>query len=367
MTHLPAIRSLDDIRRALAALPGPDQAAAEAARQREPQLTKPPGALGRLEDLVVWLSQWQGRHPPTMGTPRVQVFAGNHGVTGQGVSAYPSDVTAQMVANFEAGGAAINQLCQAFGVGFAIDALALDRPTKDFTQDAAMTATEYVDAFVFGLGAVSDGTDVLCLGEMGIGNTTAAAAISLALYGGEAKDWTGMGTGVSGEALTKKTEIVAAAVDVQGTNIQDANIQDADVQDADVQDADVQDGAATDPLQVLRCLGGREMAAVAGAVLAARYRNVPVLLDGYVATAAAATLEAAQPGALNHCQVGHVSAEPGHGRLLEKLGKTALLNLDMRLGEATGAVLAVQILRGAVACHNGMATFGEAEVSGKKG
>lgn len=341
MTPLPAIQSLDDVRAALAALPGPDQDAADAARRREPQLTKPPGALGRLEDLVVWLSQWQGRHPPAMGTPKAQVFAGNHGVAGQGVSAYPADVTAQMVANFEAGGAAINQLCQAFGVGFAIDALALDRPTKDFTEDAAMTEAEFVDAFVFGMGAVNDGTDVLCLGEMGIGNTTAAAAISLALFGGEAKDWTGMGTGVSGEALAKKTEIVGTAVAAHGA------------------------ATKAGPLQVLRCLGGREMVAIAGAVLAARYRNVPVLLDGYVATAAAAPLEAAQPGALDHCRVGHASAEPGHARLLEKLRKTPLLNLEMRLGEATGAVMAVQVLRAAVACHNGMATFEDAAISGK--
>ena len=340
MTPLPALQSLDDIQKALATLPEPDQDAADAAHKREPQLTKPPGALGRLEDLVVWLSQWQGRHPPAMGTPKAQVFAGNHGVTGKGVSAYPADVTAQMVANFEAGGAAINQLCQAFGVGFAIDALALDRPTKDFTEDAAMTEAEFLDAFVFGMGAVNDGTDVLCLGEMGIGNTTAAAAISLGLFGGDPKDWTGMGTGVSGEALTKKTEIVGTAVAAQAK-------------------------AASNPLQVLRCLGGREMVAIAGAVLAARYRNVPVLLDGYVATASAAPLEAAQPGALDHCQVGHVSTEPGHTLLLEKLGKTPLLNLEMRLGEATGAVMAVQVLRAAVACHNGMATFEDAAISGK--
>ncbi len=346
MTTLPALQSLNDLRQALTALPGPDQDAATAARKREPQLSKPPGALGRLEELAQWLSQWQGRHPPSMGTPKAQVFAGNHGVADKGVSAYPADVTAQMVANFEASGAAINQLCQAFGVGFAIDALALDKPTKDITIEAAMTEAEFLDAFVFGMGAVNDGTDVLCLGEMGIGNTTAAAAISLALFGGEASEWTGMGTGVSGEALAKKTEIVGNAVAAQGANIQD--------------------GAASDPLQVLRCLGGREMVAIAGAVLAARFRNVPVLLDGYVATAAAAPLEAAQPGALDHCQVGHASAEPGHARLLEKLGKAPLLNLDMRLGEASGAVLAVQILRAAVACHNGMATFEEAAVSGKK-
>ncbi len=335
---LPSIQSLDEAGRALENLPGGDDAAAAAAAGREPLLTKPPGALGRLEDLVVWLSRWQGRHPPTLGTPRAQVFAGNHGVAHQGVSAYPADVTAQMVANFEAGGAAINQLCQAFGVTFSIDALALDRPTLDFTEGPAMTETECVDAFVFGMGAVTEGTDVLCLGEMGIGNTTAAAALCLSLFCGDAKEWTGRGTGVSGKELARKTETVQKAATLH---------------------------SGGDPLETLRCLGGRELAAIAGAVLAARYRQVPVLLDGYVATAAAAVLEAAHPGALDHCRVGHVSAEPGHRLLLDKLGKTALLDLDMRLGEATGAVLAVGILRGAVACHTGMATFEEATISGK--
>ncbi|MBT3306394.1 MAG: nicotinate-nucleotide--dimethylbenzimidazole phosphoribosyltransferase [Alphaproteobacteria bacterium] len=338
--RIPVIQSLNDIQDALQSLPEGDAAAAVKAAEREPQLTKPAGSLGRLEDISQWLSRWQGRHPPTMGAPRAQVFAGNHGVVKQGVSAFPADVTAQMVGNFEAGGAAVNQLCNAFGVGFSIDALALDRPTGDFTQTAAMTEPECVDAFVFGMGTVTDGTDVLCLGEMGIGNTTTAAALSMALYGGEAKAWTGAGTGVEGPALDKKTAVVAKAV---------AHHQDA----------------ASQPLQLLCRLGGRELAAIAGAVLAARYRGVPVLLDGYVSTAAAAPLEAACPGALDHCRAGHVSTEPGHRRLLDNLGMTPLLDLDMRLGEASGAVLAVAILRAAVACHTGMATFAEAAVSDK--
>ncbi len=338
----PTIQSLDDARRALGELPEADGAAAQAAGKRESQLTKPEGSLGRLEELSLWLCRWQGRHPPTMNTPKAQVFAGNHGIAKQGVSAYPADVTAQMVANFESGGAAINQLCQAFGVDFAIDALSLDRPTRDFTEAPAMSEEECVEAFVLGIGAVRDGTDVLCLGEMGIGNTTAAAALSLTLYGGDAGDWTGAGTGVSGPALAQKTNLVETA-------------------------ADLHRATPADPLEALRCVGGRELAAIAGAVLAARFRRVPVMLDGYVATAAAAVLEAARPGALDHCQVGHVSTEPGHRRLLEKLGKKPLLDLDMRLGEATGAVLAVQVLRAAVACHTGMATFSDAGISGKSG
>ena len=338
----PAIRSFDDARKAMKSLPSGDRGAVEAWAEREPRLTKPAGSLGRLEGLSEWLCRWQGRHPPSLGNPQAQVFAGNHGIAAKGVSAYPADVTREMVANFEAGGAAINQLCQAFGVGFAIDALALDRPTGDITETEAMTEAECVDHFVFGMGAVTDGTDVLCLGEMGIGNTTAAAAVAMALFGGNATAWTGAGTGVSGKALEKKTEIVRDAVKLHIKT-------------------------PSDPFDVLRCLGGRELAAIAGAVLAARFRRVPVMLDGYVATAAAAVLEANHPGALDHCQVGHVSTEPGHRRLLEKLGKEPLLDLSLRLGEATGAVLAVQVLRAAVACHTGMATFTDAGVSDKEG
>lgn len=348
MTPPPTIQGLDDMIEALKTLPGPDAEAAEAWAAREQRLTKPPGSLGRLEEICLWLCEWQGRHPPSLGAARVQVFAANHGIAAKGVSAYPADVTGQMVANFEAGGAAINQLCQAFGVGFAVDALALDRPTEDFTQAPAMTEAECVDSFVFGMGAVTDGIDVLCLGEMGIGNTTSAAALALALYGGaggDAADWTGAGTGVSGKTLANKTKIVNEAVQFHRSR---------------------PGGLLGVPVQALCCLGGREMAAIAGAVLAARYRQVPVLLDGYVATTAAAVLDAQHPGALDHCQVGHVSGEPGHRRLLEKLGKTALLDLNMRLGEATGAVLAVGILRAAVACHTGMATFEEAAVNGGK-
>lgn len=338
----PTIQSLEDVARVLAEIPDGDAGAAKAAEEREPLLSKPSGSLGRLEELTAWLCRWQGRHPPSMGNIQAHVFAANHGVAQKGVSAYPADVTGQMVANFEAGGAAINQLCKTFGIGFAVHALALDRPTQDFTEDAAMSEDECLDAMVFGMGTVSDGIDVLCLGEMGIGNTTAAAALCLALFGGDAGDWTGQGTGITGKALALKTGIVAAA-----TNRHQAD--------------------STGPIDLLRRLGGRELAAIVGAVLAARYRRVPVLLDGYVATAAAAVLEASRPGALDHTRIGHVSTEPGHRLLLDKLAKTPVLDLNMRLGEATGAVLAVQVLKAAVACHTGMATFEEATVTGKLG
>ncbi len=339
MSQIPSISSLNHVRDILAGLPGPDQEALDRAAEREPQLTKPPGSLGRLEELSHWLAAWQGRHPPSMDAPKAHVFAGNHGVTAQGVSAYPAEVTAQMVGNFMAGGAAINQLCRTFGVELKVEALELDTPTADFTQGPAMSEDEVVAAMAHGMAQVEAGTDVLCLGEMGIGNTTSAAAVCHALYGGEAALWTGPGTGVTGTAMDAKTRVVADGV---------------------------QKHSGGDGLDALMRLGGRELAAIAGAVIAARLQSVPVLLDGYVCTAAAAALEATAPGALDHCQVGHVSSEPGHLRLLEKLNKRALITFDMRLGEASGAALAVGLLKAAVNCHTGMATFAEAGVTDKE-
>jgi nicotinate-nucleotide--dimethylbenzimidazole phosphoribosyltransferase len=340
MTIIPAINTLDDVRHIVGGIPGPDEDAAAQARAREPLLTKPAGALGRLEQLTEWLSAWQGHHPPGIAETTAQVFAGTHGVTGRGVSAYPAEVTAQMVANFHAGGAAINQLCRLFDVKLGVHALRLDQPTRDFVDAPAMEESECIEAIAIGLNSVDDGSDLLCVGEMGIGNTTAAAALSHALYGGSAADWTGPGTGVDGDALDIKIKAVTEAVRFHRAS-------------------------ASDPFELLRRLGGRELAAIAGALIGARLNRVPVLLDGFVCTAAAAVLEAYRPGALDHCQVGHVSPEPGHRLLIERLGKQPLLNLQMRLGEASGAVMAVAVVKAAVSCHVGMATFADARVADK--
>jgi len=335
---LPA--SFAEIRRLLDVMPGPDESAAATARAREAQLTKPAGSLGRLEEIAAWLAAWQGRHPPVVEHPRVCVFAGNHGVTARGVSAFPMAVTGQMVANFIAGGAAVNQLCKQADADLRVYEMALDQPTEDFTTAPAMSEADCARAMAYGMMAVEPGVDLLCLGEMGIGNTTSAAALCLALFGGAAEDWTGPGTGVAGAALTNKCAVVAAGVarhkDHRG-----------------------------DPLALLQCLGGQELAAIAGAVLAARLAHVPVLLDGYTGTAAAAVLHVLKPGLLDHCLAAHRSAEPGHHRLLAAIGKRPLLELDMRLGEGSGAALAINLVKAAVACHSGMATFAEAGVSGK--
>ncbi|MEJ6403533.1 nicotinate-nucleotide--dimethylbenzimidazole phosphoribosyltransferase [Yoonia sp. 2307UL14-13] len=328
--------TLSDFRALLAQAPAPDPSALQGAQDRNGQLTKPPGALGRLEDLAIWYAGWRGTAQPTLENPQVIVFAGNHGVCAQGVSAFPAEVTSQMVANFEHGGAAINQLSKAFGAKMDVHALSLDTPTQDFTQGPAMTGDEVVAALQTGWSAVDPQSDLLVTGEMGIGNTTSAAAIAHALFGGDAADWTGRGTGVDDAGLTRKTEVVAKGVALH---------------------------AADDPLEVLRCLGGRELAAMAGAIAAARHHRIPVILDGFICTAAAAVLARAQAGALDHTVAGHLSAEGAHQRLLDAIDKQPLLNLGLRLGEGSGAALAIGVLKGAIACHSGMATFAEAGVS----
>lgn len=336
---VPEAATFDDIRALLVDLPGPDLAAGAAAEAREAQLTKPAESLGRLEEIARWMCRWQGRYPPRVDHARVCVFAGSHGVAGRGVSAYPPDVTAQMVQNFIAGGGAVNQLAALADADLRVYEMALDQPTADFTQGPAMGEAECARAIAYGMMAVEDGIELLALGEMGIGNTSAAAAICLALQGGDASDWTGPGTGVAGSALEAKIAAVSTGVAVNNA-------------------------AMTDPLHVLRCLGGQEIAALTGAVIAARVARIPVLLDGYTCTAAAAILHAIDPALLDHCLIAHLSAEPAHRNLAECLGKRPLLDLDMRLGEASGAALAINIVRAAVACHTGMATFDEAAVSG---
>jgi nicotinate-nucleotide--dimethylbenzimidazole phosphoribosyltransferase len=340
---IPAATGLpfDDIRALLRQMPQADSAAAARVRQRDATLTKPPGSLGRLEEIAEWLAAWQGRAPPAVNRPLVAVFAGNHGVVAQGVSAYPAAVTRQMVENFAAGGAAINQICAANGLGLKVFDLALDIPTGDFTLGPALDERTCAGTIAYGMEAIAGGVDLLAIGEMGIGNTTVAAAIFCALFGGSAADWVGPGTGVDAEGLARKTEAVDKAIALHRAHL-------------------------GDPLEVLRRVGGREIAAMTGAILAARLNRVPVIVDGYVATSAAAILFAVDPAALDHCLFGHVSAEPAHLRALQKMGKMPLLDLGMRLGEGTGAALAAGIVRAAAALHSGMATFESAGVSNRE-
>jgi nicotinate-nucleotide--dimethylbenzimidazole phosphoribosyltransferase len=338
MTGLP----FDDIRALVAKMPSADESAVTAVRTRDAVLTKPAGSLGRLEEIAEWLAAWQGKAPPTVDRPLVAIFAGNHGVVAQGVSAFPAAVTQQMVENFAAGGAAINQICLANDLGLKVFDLALDLPTGDITHDAALDEAACAATMAFGMEAIAGGVDLLCVGEMGIGNTTIAAAIFCALFGGTAADWVGPGTGLDSAGIERKRAAVAAAIDFHV-------------------------GHLDDPLEVLRRVGGREIAGMAGAILAARLNRVPVIVDGYVATAAAAVLFALDHGGIDHCLFGHVSAEPGHRRALARMGKTPLLDLDMRLGEGTGAALAAGIVKAAARLHAGMATFAQAGVSDRGG
>lgn len=324
---------------ALSDLRGPDPEAAAAARARQEQLTKPPGSLGRLEEIAIFFASWQRRDRPVIDRARAAVFAGNHGVTVHGVSAYPASVTAQMVANFEAGGAAINALSGVAGLELKVVALDLDRPTADFTTEPAMSVEDCLAALNAGAATVDERLDLLILGEMGIGNSTAAAALCARSYGTEAQYWVGPGTGIDGEGVRRKGQIIDRAL---------------------AHHAD----APRSAFETLRRVGGREIAAIAGAILRARQLSIPVLLDGFICSSAIAPLAIDNPAITGHCLAGHCSLEPGHARLLERLELTPLLSLDMRLGEGSGAAVAANIVRAALAAHDRMATFAEAAVSG---
>lgn len=323
----------------LADLPIADGRARAAAQARQGELTKPPGSLGRLEDIAVFMAGWQRRDRPRIDHARAAVFAGNHGVAAHGVSAFPPTVTAGMVANFRSGGAAINALAGAAGLELTVVALDLETPTADFTIASAMSQAECLAALAAGAAVVAEDLDLLVLGEMGIGNSTAAAALCARSLGGRGANWVGRGTGVDDAGLRRKQAVVDTALTFHA-------------------------GAQRSAFETLRRVGGREIAAIAGAVIAARRARVPVVLDGFICSAAIAPLFAHDPRIVDHCIAGHCSAEPGHARLLARFGLDPLLNLGMRLGEGSGAALAAGVIRAALAAHDQMATFAEAGVPG---
>jgi nicotinate-nucleotide--dimethylbenzimidazole phosphoribosyltransferase len=335
VTLFPSIAAFEA---ALNALPVADAKALEVARARQAQLTKPAGSLGRLEEIAIFFAGWQCREKPRINKGRAAIFAGNHGFTVHGVSAFPAAVTAQMVANFEAGGAAINALSNAAGLELKVIALDLARPTADFTVWPAMSDEECLAALAAGASVIEPGLDVLVVGEMGIGNTTSASALCGRALGGTAVDWVGRGTGLDAEGIARKIAVVDRALDCH------------------------RDAPAT-AYETLRRLGGREIVAIAGAVIAARHARVPVVLDGFITCSAIAPLVVAAPAITAHLLAGHCSTEQGHRRLLDQLGLDPIISLDMRLGEGSGAAVAVAVIRSALAAHAGMATFAEAGVS----
>lgn len=330
-----------DIVDLLKIVPPGDEVAVMAVQARDITLTKPPGSLGELERLVEFLARWQGKQRPTLDNPMVAIFAGNHGVTDQGVSAFPREVTAQMVKNFTDGGAAISQICALHELNLRVFELALELPTGDITRAPAMDDKMCAATIAYGMEAIAGKPDLLVIGEMGIGNTTVAAAIYAALYGGTGADWVGRGTGVDDAGLMRKADAVDRAIALHRDDLDD-------------------------PLKILARLGGREIAAMLGAIIAARAQKIPVIVDGFVATSAAAIAHAVNPASIDHCIFGHVSAEHAHARALAAMGKTPLLNLGMRLGEGTGAALAAVMAKTALHLHLNMATFESAAVSGKE-
>lgn len=334
MALFPSIAAFEN---ALANLPSPNSAASAAAAARQAQLTKPLGSLGKLEDIALFFAGWQQCERPVLTHARMAIFAGNHGVAAHGVSAFPTSVTAAMVQNFQSGGAAINALCQAAGLELCVSAIDLDRPTADFTAAPAMSSHECLDALNIGASMVDDHLHLLALGEMGIANTTAGAALAARSFGGTAIDWVGPGTGINDQAKQRKITAVDRALATHSY-------------------------AASSAFETLRRVGGREIAAMAGAALAARLKHIPVLLDGFIGCAAIAPLAADNPAITDHCLAAHVSAEPYHGKMLAQLGLTPLLSLNMRLGEGSGAAVAANILRSALMAHGHMATFAEASI-----
>ena len=334
----------------------------DAAFVRQCELTKPAGALGRLEVLAIELAGLQHSDRPRADRVPIIIFAGDHGIAAQGVSAYPQDVTIAMMANFAAGGAAISVLARELGSSLeVVDAgtLAetplpgivtdkLRRGSRDFSEEAALDAADLAVAFGCGSRAVAraaaSAPDILILGEMGIGNTTSAAAIVAALLGKGAEAITGSGTGLDAAGRERKAGVIAAAL---------------------VRHDLISSGAS--PEQILCAVGGFEIAAICGAIIAAAQRRIPILVDGFIVSVAALAAARLNPSCRPYLVFSHRSAEQGHRLVLDALDARPLLDLDLRLGEGSGSAIALPILRLACALHNGMATFAEAAVPGRAG
>ncbi len=328
------MNTTDRLRRDLDEAPGPDDDARLVTATRAESVLRPLGALARLDEIAVFLAGWQRTTHPRIERPAALIFASDHGVTAEGVSAYPSEVTGAMVQAFERQVATVNILAREAAATVRVIDVGVGDPTGNLAVEDAMSEERFARSVAMGRAAVAEtDSDLIALGEMGIGNTTPAAAVSGAVFGGDPAAWVGRGTGVDDEALDRKTAVVRRGIE----RISDSS----------------------DPLEVLRRIGGAELAAIAGAIVEARRRSIPVVLDGYVVTAAAAPLEVAVPGSLSHCIAAHRSAEPGHDMLLHHLGLRPLLDLEMRLGEASGAVAVIPLIRMAAAVVVDVPTFEE--------
>lgn len=314
-------------------LPERDEVAFDTVTKRASEVLRPAGALRRLDEVAAWLAGWQRTDRPRVERPAAIVFAAGHGVANRGVSAYPKEITAEMLRALRGGVATANVMAEQLGIHLSIVDAGVGTPTGDITVEDALSPSGFTACWDAGRGAVAElDTDLLVFGEMGIGNTTPAAAVACALFGMRAEDWTGRGTGVDDPTYEHKIALVEQA----------RRRVDGD-----------------DPLEILRRAGGSELTAIAGATYEARLRSIPVVLDGFVVTASVAPLAAAVDGALAHCIAGHCSTEPGHRMLLDKLGFEPLLDLDLRLGEGSGALAAIPLIKLAAACVTEVATFSE--------
>src|SRR4051812_46133578 len=325
---------MDELIGLLADLPAPDADSAAQVHDRALQVLRPTGALARLDEVAAWLASWQRTTKPKVARPAAVVFAADHGVASEGVSAYPAAVTVEMLKALRSGAATAAVMARELGVQLEVVDVGVGRPSGNLRREPALDEERFQQCLDAGRGVVAGlDADVLVFGEMGIGNTTPAAAVSAAVFGGPAEEWTGRGTGIDDTRWAAKVEVVDDAVKRLPDDCP--------------------------PLEILRQVGGPELVAIAGAVVEARRRSLPVVLDGFVVTAAVAALEAVIPGALDHCIAGHCSGEAGHRLLLEKLGKPPLLDLGLRLGEGSGALAAVPLVRLAAACVTDVATFEE--------
>ena len=321
----------------LSDLPKANKEIASDVRDRSNQILRPKGALARLDEIAIFVAGWQQTLSPKVCNPKILIFASNHGISDAGVSNYPSDVTEAMVNAFQNGVSSINAIGRLVSAEVDVIDVGVADPTKDFRYEDSMTREEFEAAFFQGAEAANAlDTDLLVLGEMGIGNTSAAAAVAAATFNGQATEWVGHGTGVDAKGLKRKQDAVAEGL---------ARIQ--------------KDEGQTQWFDSLRRLGGKEMVAIVGAVIAARHRRIPVLLDGYVVASALAPIWKHNREALDHCWAGHRSPEPGHTALLREFGLEPILVLDLRLGEGSGAAAAVPLVRMACALVSEVPTFNE--------
>lgn len=316
----------DDIRNLLSGLPPADEEARASAAAHTASLAVPEGSLGRMGELAEWFASWAGMTQPAVARPLIAIFAGTHGLAAAMPGAEP-DATHRLVELYAAGGGAVNQLALETQAGLKVFDLALDMPVPDIRTGDALSEAACAATMAFGMEAIAGGTDLLCLGAAGEGGRIAAATLVAALFGGEPQDWTPKDK--NGSAFASEAAAAALAT---------------------------HEGHLADPLEALRRVGSRELAAIAGAILAARFQRIPVLLDGFVTCAAAAVLYKLQPSALDHCMAAHVSADPAHARLLAAIGKRPLLEMGIALEEGAGAALALGMVKSALAIHRGAAT-----------